>query len=253
MAAVAVDCLHDAVLDAVAPIVLASAHDTALVVDLGEGLIVYPGEHTLAALVNDGPRLVDLTPDRKGVAVLPNGGVGIDAGGNRIFATIWDGGGTDTYDLSAYSTDLTLNLQPGESSYFSAVQIANLGNGHFARGNIFNALLFETKRFTRWPRDTSPLFQGVKLREAVRAIETAHQPIEHMFGKGVGYRLLFIESTILMGVLEVLFAEGITALPLHDSVLVDRPQAARAKEVMEGVFELTTGESGGMVSIELSV
>ena len=26
-------------------------------------------------------------------------------GGNRIFATIWDGGGTDTYDLSAYSDE----------------------------------------------------------------------------------------------------------------------------------------------------
>ncbi len=88
MAAVAVDCLHDAVLDAVAPIVLASAHDTALVVDLGEGSIVYPGEHTLAALVNDGPRLVDLTPDRKGLAVLPNGGVGVEESAEVIWALI---------------------------------------------------------------------------------------------------------------------------------------------------------------------
>ena len=72
-----------------------------------------------------------------------------------------------------------------------------------------------------------------------------------MFGKGVGYQLLLMESTILMGVLEVLFAEGITALPLHDSVLVDRHQAERAKEVMEGVFERATGNSGAIVSIEL--
>src|SRR6056297_169683 len=43
---------------------------------------------------------------------LVDGDIAIDPGGNRIFATIWDGGGTDTYDLSDYSTDLTLNLEP---------------------------------------------------------------------------------------------------------------------------------------------
>jgi serralysin len=73
---------------------------------------------------------------------LVNGQVGIDAGGNRIFATIWDGGGKDTYDLTAYSTDLVIDLRPGGYSKFSDVQLANLGDGNFSRGNIFNALLF---------------------------------------------------------------------------------------------------------------
>ncbi|UYN99845.1 MAG: M10 family metallopeptidase C-terminal domain-containing protein [Devosia sp.] len=77
---------------------------------------------------------------------LVNGKVGIDAGGNRIFATIWDGGGNDTYDLTAYSSDLSLDLNAGGFSKFGAAQLAYLGggpNGGFARGNIFNALLFE--------------------------------------------------------------------------------------------------------------
>ena len=73
---------------------------------------------------------------------LVNGEVGIDAGGNRIFATIWDGGGKDTYDLTAYSTDLVIDLRPGGYSKFSDVQLANLGDGNYSRGNIFNALLF---------------------------------------------------------------------------------------------------------------
>ncbi|EPX85322.1 M10 family metallopeptidase C-terminal domain-containing protein [Salipiger mucosus] len=72
-----------------------------------------------------------------------NGDVAIAPGGNRIFATIWDGGGTDTYDLSAYSNDLELDLRPGEHSLFSSTQQANLGDGNFARGNIFNALLHD--------------------------------------------------------------------------------------------------------------
>jgi serralysin len=56
--------------------------------------------------------------------------------------TIWDGGGTDTYDLSNYSTGVTIDLRPGEWTSTSAVQLANLGNGNMARGNVANALLF---------------------------------------------------------------------------------------------------------------
>ncbi|MAY85799.1 MAG: protease [Pseudooceanicola sp.] len=69
-----------------------------------------------------------------------DGVVAIDPAGLRIFATLWDGGGIDTYDLSAYSTDLSIDLAPGAASLFSAAQAANLGHGHLARGNIYNAL-----------------------------------------------------------------------------------------------------------------
>ncbi|WP_155888679.1 M10 family metallopeptidase C-terminal domain-containing protein [Inquilinus limosus] len=74
-----------------------------------------------------------------------NGSIAIDPGGNRIFATIWDGGGIDTYDLSNYTTNLILDLTPGGHSVFSSAQLAYLGggpNGGYARGNIFNALQF---------------------------------------------------------------------------------------------------------------
>ena len=48
-----------------------------------------------------------------------NGLTTITPGGNRIFLTIWDGGGIDTYDLSAYSSNLSVNLAPGSYSVFS--------------------------------------------------------------------------------------------------------------------------------------
>lgn len=70
-------------------------------------------------------------------------GVGQGApGGNRIFMTLWDGNGNDTYDFSNYSNALTVDLRPGSYSITSATQIANLGGGHSADGNIFNALQF---------------------------------------------------------------------------------------------------------------
>lgn len=67
-------------------------------------------------------------------------GVGQGAtSGNFIFRTIWDGGGTDTYDFSNYSTNVSCNLSPGSYSTPSTTQLANLGDGRFARGSIFNS------------------------------------------------------------------------------------------------------------------
>ncbi|MBY2998936.1 M10 family metallopeptidase, partial [Rhizobium leguminosarum] len=74
-----------------------------------------------------------------------NGVAAITPAANRIFATIWDGGGTDTYDLSAYTTGLRIDLRAGGYSVFSQSQLAYLGGGPnngYARGNIFNALLY---------------------------------------------------------------------------------------------------------------
>ncbi|NAZ38176.1 M10 family metallopeptidase [Rubellimicrobium sp. CFH 75288] len=76
-----------------------------------------------------------------------DGQIAIQPGGNRIFATIWDGNGIDTYDLSAYTTNLQIDLAPGGWSVFSTAQLADLDQfssdpARVARGNIFNALQF---------------------------------------------------------------------------------------------------------------
>ncbi|MBX5192413.1 RTX toxin, partial [Rhizobium sp. NZLR3b] len=74
-----------------------------------------------------------------------NGVAAITPAANRIFATIWDGGGTDTYDLSAYTIGLKIDLRAGGYSVFSQGQLSYLGGGPnngYARGNIFNALLY---------------------------------------------------------------------------------------------------------------
>ncbi|MGK7890429.1 MAG: M10 family metallopeptidase [Leptolyngbyaceae cyanobacterium] len=82
---------------------------------------------------------------------------------NTIFRTLWDGNGTDTYDLSNYTTPLLLDLTPGGYSDFDmngTAQQASLngwelefGSGNasgnsgsddpiYARGHVFNAFLF---------------------------------------------------------------------------------------------------------------
>ncbi|MBA1158076.1 M10 family metallopeptidase [Microvirga mediterraneensis] len=66
-------------------------------------------------------------------------------GDNRIFLTIWDGGGNDTYNLSNYTTNLKIDLRPGEWTKTSNAQLAKLSwdGSKVAVGNIANALLYQ--------------------------------------------------------------------------------------------------------------
>ncbi len=66
----------------------------------------------------------------------------------KVFATMWDGGGNDTYDFSNHSNAQTIDLNPGEWMTFSQSQLANLNDGSgnnaiYAEGNIANAYLYQ--------------------------------------------------------------------------------------------------------------
>jgi serralysin len=62
-------------------------------------------------------------------------------GGNRVFLTVWDGGGRDVFDFSNYAHDLRIDLAPGAFSRLAPEQLAQLGDGRIAAGNVYNALL----------------------------------------------------------------------------------------------------------------
>ena len=74
-------------------------------------------------------------------------GVGQGApAGNRIFLTIWDGGGNDTIDASNYANGVTIDLRPGEFSTFDQAQLVNnlaaQNLVNLAPGNIAMSLLY---------------------------------------------------------------------------------------------------------------
>jgi hypothetical protein len=103
------------------------------------------------------------------------------------------------------------------------------GDGSCREGwkQLINALLFADRPLKQWPHDTRELFpEGTSLREAVAAIDAKHPAISHLFGRGLGFELMRIESDMLIAVVTALFKRGITALPLHDSVLTARISAA---------------------------
>lgn len=64
-------------------------------------------------------------------------------GANRIFLTVWDGGGSDTYDFSAWGGPLSVDLRPGAWTSTGDQQTALLdrNTGVKAIGNIANAML----------------------------------------------------------------------------------------------------------------
>ncbi|NND04431.1 MAG: hypothetical protein HKN91_16770 [Acidimicrobiia bacterium] len=69
---------EDGVLGAVAPLALATAQPTCLVVDLDADGPAYPSERSLRDLVSGGPRAVEIRPESPGLAVLANGGVSFE-------------------------------------------------------------------------------------------------------------------------------------------------------------------------------
>ncbi|MBL9059118.1 MAG: M10 family metallopeptidase C-terminal domain-containing protein, partial [Mangrovicoccus sp.] len=66
-------------------------------------------------------------------------------GANRVFRTIWDGGGTDTIDLSAYATNLDVDLNPGKGIDLDVgglAQRAQLSSTIYAAHHIYMSLLY---------------------------------------------------------------------------------------------------------------
>ncbi len=62
-------------------------------------------------------------------------------GGNVILMNVWDGGGVDLFDFSDRTANMSVDLTPGGWINLGG-QLASLGAGHTAIGNISNSLLY---------------------------------------------------------------------------------------------------------------
>lgn len=69
---------NDLLLSVLTPIGLAMTRSQTLVIDLDPAGPRYESAYSLADLVADGPTRAQLEPHPRGIAVLPNGGVGVD-------------------------------------------------------------------------------------------------------------------------------------------------------------------------------
>lgn len=110
---------------------------------------------------------------------------------------------------------------------------------------VMSAMIFADKPLERFPQFTRKLFRkGDKIAEVVEAIESKHSLIKDRFHCGIGHDVQFIESQIMVELLLIMKAKRITALPIHDALMVPESAAATAKDAMLSVFQRTTGVEG---------
>lgn len=129
--------------------------------------------------------------------------------------------------------------------------IAGDGIGRDGWKMLLNAMLFSDGPLGNWPKGAREHFpKESKLRDAIEMLKRKHAPIAHLFGKGLGYELMRIESDMLIRVVSLLFEHRITALPLHDAVLVARPHAETARKAMQDEFTHRTGSRRAIVSVD---
>lgn len=98
---------------------------------------------------------------------------------------------------------------------------------------------------------SSSIRRAYKHREDIdrylfRDIFQFHSPIAHLFKQQLGTKFMFLESEILIDVLLELNEKGITALPIHDCVLVKQSAAEVTKDIMLRVFNEHTGVEGSV-------
>ena len=77
-----------------------------------------------------------------GVAQIPKSPADAFAPFDKIFCTIWDGNGHDTYDFSNFISEQRIDLTPGGWSTLDSTKLPNLGDGIVADGSVFNARLY---------------------------------------------------------------------------------------------------------------
>ena len=100
-----------------------------------------------------------------------------------------------------------------------------------------------------WPEELREHSVGLTWSAAVASLKVAHPAIADIFDRDLGQELAFTESQILVSALLRLVDEDITALPLHDCVLVAASDEAAAVAAMLDSFQFHARQPGA-VTIE---
>ena len=110
---------------------------------------------------------------------------------------------------------------------------------------VMSSMLFVEQPLSRFPKGTRELFpRRTKVQDVTGAVIAAHPEIASKFFRGIGHQCQFRESQILVEVLRILNANDVTALPIHDAILVPASASSLAERVMLHTFKRKTGIDG---------
>lgn len=109
---------------------------------------------------------------------------------------------------------------------------------------LFNAMLHSPKPLSKLPKGLKPQLRGISYQnvgELERLIKAHNKPIAKFLNAGKGLAIFHKESSVMVEALLTLNAKKIVALPIHDSVIVAKSKAKRAKKIMEEAFIKVVG------------
>jgi hypothetical protein len=89
-------------------------------------------------------------------------------------------------------------------------------------------------------------------KELMPAIARKHSAVKGALCSGIGAQLMFTDAKIMCRNLADLYREGIVALPIHDSVIVQAKHESRAFEIMERNLALKSAPEGSHKSAHVS-
>ena len=181
--------------------------------------------------------------------------------GGRLFGGWWqmlsrdtrqagiklDGEKTVSLDYSQMALRLTyasLGVAPSDDDGYTLPHLEKFRPGV---KKLFNAMLFPRPASWRLsvPRRIKRLLPDSWTdRQLIDAVKRQHPELESVWYTDIGHRTQNVESNILVKVLLACQEIGISALPIHDAIMVPESRAEAAQAIMENVFEDTTGLIG---------
>jgi hypothetical protein len=140
-----------------------------------------------------------------------------------------------------------LGLEPPDGDLYQLQRVDPLRRYRDGVKKVFNAMLFSNEPLKRKPQDSAKqLPKNYTIGELQDAIRGHHAPIASLFHTGFGMTSQFIESQILIRCLLTLVDRGVTALPVHDCLVVPRSSVGIAKQVMLESFQAIAGAQGAV-------
>jgi hypothetical protein len=168
----------------------------------------------------------------------------------RSYGILIDGSPVVTLDYGQMVPRILYGLSGVDPHFDDAYAVPGLEDYRDGVKKVFNAMLHIDHWHSRKPAGTADLLpKDMTIAEIIDLILDFHKPVADAFFAGKGLYLTYQESRILLAVLGGLVEQGITALPIHDAVIVAEGHAEQTKQIMLEVFKDLTG-TDGLVRLE---
>ena len=175
--------------------------------------------------------------------------------GGRLFGGFWqnmkkdmrkdiviDGMDTVTLDYGQMIARVLYGHAGKPFEFQDAYSVPGLEGYRSGVKKVFSAMLYSDSPLKRMPQGCRELFpQKFTYADVAEKIIQHHHQVVKLLHAGIGPALTYQESNILISVLTKLIDLGITALPLHDAVIVADEHEEQTRSIMLSVFREVVG------------